>query len=101
MDPLLDTAPCGFFRLSDEGLIAEANATLCLWLGYPPGSLDGAGLNEVLSQASGVFFETYLSPLLLLQEEVSEVYITLQSVTGDEVPALMSAARRQMEPTTP
>ena len=41
MDTLLDTAPCGFLSLRDDGSISLVNRTLQEWLGYPFDELQG------------------------------------------------------------
>jgi sigma-B regulation protein RsbU (phosphoserine phosphatase) len=93
MDEVLNSAPCGFVRLSPEGDILAANATLETMLAAEPGSLVGRPFESVLTLPSRIFYQTHLFPLLKIQDEVREVYFTLKAPTGD-VPVLANAARR-------
>lgn len=95
MDPFLDMAPCGFLSFADDGTILVANATLSRWLDYNAGELDGRSVESVLPMASRIFYQTHFFPLLKLTGEVEEVYITLRTAQGDELPMLVNASRRE------
>lgn len=97
MDLLLDMAPCGVLRFDRDEVIVATNKTVCEWLGYAVGSLDGAALSEVLSPASAVFYESSLAPLLALRGAVDDVFLTLRSASGDDLPVRVSAVRRETD----
>jgi PAS domain S-box-containing protein len=95
MDDLLNTAPGGFLRFTDEGIILLANFTLANSLGYESDELPGKSIEFILSVASRIFYQTHLFPLLRLKGEVNEVYLSLRSRTGAEIPVLLNALRRE------
>ena len=95
MEPSLDTVPCGVLTFSDDGHIVGANATLCRQVGHPAAELIGQHLQKLLSPGGRVFYQTHLFPLLKLQGEVEEVYMSLRSQSGEELPFLVNARRQQ------
>ena len=95
MDTLLDSAPCGFLCLRDDGSISMANRTLQEWLGYPFGLLQGQPMDILLPAASRIFYQTHLFPLLRIQGHAEEVYFPLRRQDGRNVPMLVNAARRE------
>lgn len=95
MDELLNTAPCGFLSFTDDGKIVSVNATLLDLLGYEPDELQGRHLDSLLSVASRIFYQTHLFPLLKLHDRVDEVYFSLRSKGGAEIPVMVNAARRE------
>ena len=94
MDEMLDAAPCGFLRFTDDGTILAANATLHAWLGYAPASLAGRRFEALLSPSGRVFYQTYVFPLLKHHGEVEELYLALRDQQGNDMPVLLNAARR-------
>src|SRR5687767_7746314 len=97
MDTLLETAPCGFLSLRDDGSISRVNRTLQEWLGYPFGELQGQHIDILLPAASRIFYQTHLFPLLRIQGHVEEVYFPLRRQDGRDIPMLVNAARREEE----
>ena len=52
-------------------------------------SIDGSfGINDMLSKASLIFYESYLKPILLSNGMCKEVQLTLLTHTGERVPAV-------------
>jgi PAS domain S-box-containing protein len=97
MDEMLNTAPCGFLEFADDGTILAANSTLLELLGYDPGELEGRRVESILPTAGRIFYQTHLFPLLRLHGRADEVYLSLKSRAGGEVPALVNAARRERD----
>ena len=95
MEPLLDTAPCGFLSVREDGSIHMVNRTLQEWLGYPLDELQGNQLDILLPAASRIFYQTHLFPLLSIQGHAEEVYFPLRRQDGGEIPMLVNAARRE------
>ena len=91
----LDDAPCGVLTFTDDGHIIAVNATLCRLLGYDRDALSGGHLQKILSPGGRVFYQTHFFPLLKLQEEVEEVYMSLRGQSGDEIPFLVNARRQE------
>jgi PAS domain S-box-containing protein len=89
----LDNLPCGVLTFTDDGHIVAVNARLCDRLGYARDELTRGHLQKILSPGGRVFYQTHFFPLLKLQGEVEEVYMSLRAKTGDEVPFLVNAKR--------
>lgn len=94
MDPLLDTAPCGFLSVADDGRVTAANLTVAGMLGLERAELVGKHVDVLLGVASRIFYQTHVFPTLKLQGTVHEVYVSLRGAAGDEVPVLLNAVRR-------
>jgi signal transduction histidine kinase len=95
LDPLLDSAPCAFLVVGDDGAIQLANATAAEMLGAANApALMGRHVDFILSTASRIFYQTHVFPTLRLQGRVHEVYVALVGSRGEEVPALLNAKRR-------
>lgn len=95
LDPLLDSAPCGFLVVGDDGCIRLANATAADMLGAADtAALVGRHVDFLLSVPSRIFYQTHIFPTLRLQGQVHEVYVGLIGRGGEEVPVLLNAQRR-------
>lgn len=97
MDDLLNTAPCGFLAFSDDGTIKAVNATLLRLLGHDADELSARHLESILPVASRIFYQTHFFPLLKLHGKAEEVYFSLRSRSGEEIPVLVNAVRRERE----
>src|SRR5690349_8639396 len=95
MDTLLDTAPCGFLSVRDDGAISFANRTLLGWLGQLLDDLQGQNIDTILPASGRIFYQTHLFPLLRMQGHVEEVYLPLLHKDGSSIPMLMNAAIRK------
>ena len=95
MDPLLDSAPFGFLVARDDGLVELANRTLADMLGKSVDAIVGHHLDGLLTNPSRIFYQTHFFPILKLQAQVNEVYVSLQGANGTEVPVLLNARRRE------
>jgi PAS domain S-box-containing protein len=95
MDTLLDTAPCGFLSVGDDGWIGIVNHTLQAWLGYTLDELQGKHIDTILPAASRIFYQTHFFPLLTIQGHVEEVYFPVRNKDGRDIPMLVNAARRE------
>jgi PAS domain S-box-containing protein len=95
MDELLNKAPCGFLVFADDGKIVEANATLLNLLGYERDELYATHIEKLFSVAGRIFYQTHFFPLLKLKTEVEEVYLSLRSKSGADIPVLVNAARHE------
>ncbi|HWS86243.1 MAG TPA: STAS domain-containing protein [Pyrinomonadaceae bacterium] len=93
MDELLNKAPCGFLSFADDGRVLAANSTLLGWLGYEGGELHGRHFEAVLPPGGRIFYQTHFFPLLKLHGRAEEVYLSLRSRDGTDLPVLANAAR--------
>ena len=94
MEPMLDTAPCGFLSVRDDGSIQQVNRTLQEWLGYTLDELQHQPIDSILPAAGRIFYQTHLFPLVKIQGKVLEVYFPLRQKDGNDIPMLVNAARR-------
>jgi signal transduction histidine kinase len=93
VDPLLDTAPCGFVTLCEDGIVLRANSTLASWLDIPVDELQGRRFETLLSVGGKVFYQTHLFPLLKLNGHCEELFLTLRTGKGDDVPVLVNGVQ--------
>ena len=100
LDRRLDRAPCGFLIVADDGRLMEINATLCEWLGVVRDDVRLAHVDKMLTAAARTYYQISLFPVLRMGGAVEEVYLTLLSGKGAEVPVLMNAIRRPDEQTS-
>ena len=91
-----ETLPCGLLTFGDDGRIVSVNATLYTLLGYQSAAgLTGQHVQVLFSPGGRVFYQTHLFPLLKLQGEVEEIYLSLQTARGEEAPFLLNGRRRE------
>jgi PAS domain S-box-containing protein len=97
MRDLMHTAPCGFVAFADDGTIVEVNQTLAEMLGYTRIELLGWHVDKILPPGGRIFYQTYLFPLLKVQQAVEEIYLALRTKDGGDVPVLLNGARREVD----
>ncbi|WP_426446432.1 PAS domain S-box protein [Paenibacillus sp. S-38] len=97
MDERLDRAPCGYLAVKEDCTILESNRTLAELLGTDASKLAGRPLHSILAVSSRMFFQIYFFPLMHLQGKVEEMYLSLQTVAGQEIPVLLNAVRQDRE----
>lgn len=71
------------------------NATFLEFLEYKMDELTGAKLESIFPIASRVFYQTYFFPLLKLQGKVEEIYFSLRTKQGNDIPMLVNGTRQQ------
>ena len=99
MDEQLNHAPCGFLTLSEDGLILEINQTLLKILNYSKDSLIGQHVNSILTVPARLFLQFYFFTLVKLEHRVEEMYISLETSKGEEIPVLINALLKRKERT--
>ncbi|HEY6842812.1 MAG TPA: HAMP domain-containing sensor histidine kinase [Thermoanaerobaculia bacterium] len=97
MPDLLDTAPCGFVTFDDNGTILRTNMRLRDRLGYAEGELEGQSLETILSIGGRIFYHTHFFPMLKMHGFVDEMYFSMRTKSGEELPALANAARSERD----
>ena len=95
MDPLLDSAPFGFLVALDDGHVEAANRTLAAILDTTVEALVGGHLDNLLTAPSRIFYQSHFFPILKLQGQIDEVYVSMVAKGGAEVPVLLNARRRE------
>lgn len=91
IDYNLESAPCFYFSCKDNGTLLNANNTLCERLGYVKEELADNKVDMLLTVATRIFYQTHLFPLLRMQGYASEIFITLQSKSREQIPMLLNA----------
>lgn len=97
IDPMLDTAACGFLALDEHGTVQLANTTLAELLDIPRARIEGQHVDQLLSAAGRIFYNTHLFPLLRLRGRVEEVYVPFRSAHGAEIPVLVNGVSRSRD----
>ncbi|TVY03261.1 sensor domain-containing diguanylate cyclase [Cohnella terricola] len=97
MDDKLNDLPCGFFTLTNAGVITEANRTLLNLLQYESGDMLHHHIEAFLTVANKIFFHTYFYPYIQLHGHVNEIYLTLKKKDGHEVPVLLNGVLRERD----
>jgi PAS domain S-box-containing protein len=95
IDPLLDTAPCGFVSFLDDGRVRVANRTLLDMLGYSREELLDRHIESILAVGSRIFYQTHFFPLLRLHGRADEIFLLLRGKSGEDVAVLTNAIRRE------
>jgi phosphoserine phosphatase RsbU/P len=93
MGSLINLLPAIYFACSDEGVLMEVNDELCKHLGYTQADLAGTKAERIFTIATRIFWQTHMFPLLKLQGEAEEIYITLLSSKQEHLPLLINARR--------
>ncbi|WFA85615.1 sensor domain-containing diguanylate cyclase [Paenibacillus amylolyticus] len=94
MDIQLDLAPCGYFSISDSGVVQSINQTMLTMLGYERDELVGQHIESTMSVSNKVFFHTYFYPYIQLYGHVDEMYFTFRTRDQQAVPVLLNGVRQ-------
>lgn len=95
IDDILNKVPCGFLSLNDDSKILAINYTLLEILGYQFNELHGQKIESILPVGSRIFYQTHFSPLLKLHNKAEEIYFSLRTKQGKDIPMLINAVRQQ------
>lgn len=99
IDSILDTAPCGFLSFNDNSKILIVNTTLLEILGYSIDEIIGQKIELILPIGSKIFYQTHFLPLLKLHNKAEEIYFSLRTKEGRDIPMLINAARQYYSET--
>jgi sigma-B regulation protein RsbU (phosphoserine phosphatase) len=97
MVDLLNVAPCGIFSFNDEGIIIQANDTVCTLVKFDKQNLIHQKVSTIFTLPTIIFYQTHLYPLLKMKDSVEEIFITLKTKEGKEIPVLLSVKRIKEE----
>jgi len=90
---LLEAAPCGILSFGDDGIVRSANSGMGEIVGRDHPGLIGRPIEEILTVGSRIFYQTHWFPLLRLHGRADEIFLLLRDRAGEEVGALVNAAR--------
>lgn len=92
MDDQLNSAPCGFLTLSQDGIILSINETLLKLLEKTLDQLIKKHVNSILTVPSQLFYQLYFVPIIMRERKIEEMYLSIQSSNGEEVPVILNAS---------
>lgn len=90
MDYRLDKAPCGYFLLTPEGIIKDANENFLQMIQYEKEEVLNKHIESFFSVASKIMFHSLFFMQLQSNGWVDEIYLTLKNSKGDEVPVILN-----------
>jgi PAS domain S-box-containing protein len=93
VNPLLDTAPCGFLSFRDDGVVTRVNQTLLAMLGYERAQVVGQHVERLLPIGTRIFYQTHWFPLLRLHGRADEIFLFMKTKAGEDI-GLLSYAQR-------
>lgn len=93
MDTILNKLPCGYLEFNDEGILLQVNNKICDVVNRRREEIIDSHIETILTPGAKVFYQTYLFPMLKMEEKVNEVYLTLRTNKGEDVPVLINAER--------
>jgi phosphoserine phosphatase RsbU/P len=95
LEDLYENAPFGYLSTAADGTIFKVNITFAGWMGFPPETLIGRRLRDLLTVPGRIFYETNIAPALRLQGRFEEVALDLVTAAGDKLPVLVNATERR------
>ncbi len=94
-EELYENAPCGYLSTLPNGTIIRVNQTLLGWLGMSRKDLVGKRIQELLSVAGRIFYDTHFAPLLHMQGFVNEIAFDLNGADGRQLPVLLNIRQKR------
>ncbi|HEX7860959.1 MAG TPA: ATP-binding protein [Verrucomicrobiae bacterium] len=88
---VFEELPCGVLEFDERGKVTHANEFLCDCLGYSREEICARTFDDLLTISSRIFHQTHFFPLLKLQGEAREIYLTLRAKDERAVPVLTNA----------
>jgi PAS domain S-box-containing protein len=92
---LLDRLPAGVLTVDDDGRILRLNATLLEMLGRQRAETLGRHVETILTVGSRVFYQTHLFPMVRMVGRADEIFLLLETSSGEDIGALVNLARRE------
>ncbi|HEY4307710.1 MAG TPA: PAS domain-containing sensor histidine kinase [Gemmatimonadaceae bacterium] len=93
-DSRIDRAPALFLSFTDDGRITFANTTLAERLGYTREEVIGKHVESLLTLAGRVFYQTHVFPLVRMHGSADEIFLLVQTNTGEQLGTLWNIVRR-------
>lgn len=89
----VDNSPYGYILLTTEGYIKDVNQTFCKMLEYDYKDLLNQHIESLLSVASKMMFHSLFFLKLQYNGRVDEVYLSLKTKSGIDIPILLIGNR--------
>ena len=97
---LASIASSAIFAFNDEGIILQVNPALCRLLNQQERELAGQKISHIFTIPTLIFFQTHLYPLLKVDQQVDEIFISLKESSGKEIPVVLSGQRIEKDQQT-
>lgn len=88
-----DALPGGYVCFRDDGVVLACNSTLASWLGYAKQEIVGKSIENLFTIATRIFYNTHFYPLVKLHAKADEIFLSLKTREGNDVPVLVNAKR--------
>lgn len=82
-DFLYNQLPSGFISFKPDGKILRVNETFSNWLGIAVEEVYELNFRSVLTNASAMYYNMVIDPILNLQSTANEIYLTFSTPDGD------------------
>lgn len=93
----IDHAPCGFIRLTKDGVMLYINETLLNWLGREKEELINQHFEKLLSPVAKVMMYSYFYPTILTKGKVEEMVLKLNHNQGVAHSYVLNAKTLEIE----
>lgn len=93
MSSAINQIPCGYLEFNDEGILTQVNNRLCNLTDYSQEHLINNHIEHILTPGAKIFYQTHLFPMLKMEKQLNEIYLTFQSKKGENIPVLINAER--------
>lgn len=93
MGSSLNNIPCGYLEFNDQGMIVGANNRLSEMVSHSRKELIDNHIQSILTPGEKIFYQTHLFPLLKMEKQVDEIYLTLQAKDNKDISVLINARR--------
>jgi PAS domain S-box-containing protein len=90
--------PAGYVSTRPDGTIVRANTTFLEWTGYSRPELENKRrIQDLLSIAGRIYYETHLGPLMSMQGSLREIAVDVVRRDRSVLPAIINASRKRAE----
>ncbi|HUQ07110.1 MAG TPA: ATP-binding protein [Kofleriaceae bacterium] len=95
LDEVYESAPCGLFSMTPDGVIVRINQTLLSWLQASREEIVGRRFQDLLTMAGQIFHDTHFMPLLAMQGFAREIAFEIARPGAPPVPTLVTTTARR------
>jgi PAS domain S-box-containing protein len=92
--PALDELPVGVVAFRDDGSVVHINSAMLALTGHARDEVVGKHVEQLLTVAGRIFFQTHLYPLVRLGQQANELFVLLRHKDGSPIGTLLNARRR-------
>ncbi len=93
MNSAINQIPCGYLEFNDEGKIVQVNNRLCNLINYSNEQLINNHIETILTPGAKIFYQTHLFPMLKMEKQLNEIYLTLLTKDNENLPVMINAER--------